>query len=185
MSRTICILYGINEGPFMGKRFTVACKAAGLQVIADPERADVLFAHSGGCYVIPKYVRAERILLSGLPYWPGRPWLQATALKVLHEWQLSRRQQALATWAVKWLYHALYAFNFKAAIRMALNRNFNHPWNSTKSQLIIRNQDDTYCSPDVLRAPFNGPRTFLSLPGGHDDCWINPTRYIDLLRGDS
>jgi hypothetical protein len=181
-SRSVCIIYGLNEGPAMGRELCKSLREAGFTISDNPATADVIFAHSGGCYLIPQQNQAKLIVLAGLPYWPGRPWVIATTLKV---WQEARAYNQLGqsgSWALKWLFHIRYAFNLRAAIRMALNRTLDKPWNSTQPQIIVRNRHDAYCGPDLSEVPFKGPRTFISLPGEHDDCWENPERYVNLLQ---
>jgi len=95
---------------------------------------------------------------------------------------MHHRRGSLGRWARKWLYHIRYALNFGAAVRMAINRSPRNAWNSTQPQIIIRNQHDAYCSPEVFDIAFNGPRTFITFPGQHDDCWDNPKPYVDLLQ---
>ena len=182
MSRTVCVLYGLNEGQAMGRKFADACVHAGFNLVRDPAAADIIFAHSGGCLLVPADNQARLIVMAGLPYWPGRPWLVCLATKVRREFRLYRRQHRLRQWARKWTYHLHYALNLKAGLRMAANLGPDKPWNSAQQQVILRNRHDAICSPHILDLPSGGPRTFISLPGEHDDCWDNPGPYINLLQ---
>jgi hypothetical protein len=38
----------------------------------DTSKADILFCHSTGCYLVPENAKAKLIVLVGLPYWPNR-----------------------------------------------------------------------------------------------------------------
>lgn len=105
----------------------------------------------------------------------------AAAKKVALEFKQYQQQRKLAVWAHKWLHHARYFFNFRAAVRMGLNRRVNKPWNSPHEQIILRNRDDAYSSFRLLDINFRGPRTFISLPGQHDDCWVSPEIYVKLM----
>jgi hypothetical protein len=167
---TICILYGLNEGPGIGKQFEHACVQAGLRITEEPAVADIIFAHSGGCLLIPPTNQAETVVLVGIPYWPGRPWLFATVIKVWHEWIAYRKQ------------HQRYTADIAAAWRMLLNLSPSKPWNSTQRQFVVRNRSDAYCCPEIFTINFRGPRSFVSLPGQHDDCWLHPKPYIDLIQ---
>jgi hypothetical protein len=118
----------------------------------------------------------------GVPYWPHRPWVISTALKVWREAKTYHREHRMYEWGQKWLYHMRYAFNLRSGLAMARNRSFTKPWNSAQPQIIIRNHYDEYCRADIDRVKFNGPRTFVSLPGEHDDCWEHPERYVSLLQ---
>lgn len=182
MSRSVCILYGLNEGPYMGRALRVTLLQAGFTITTDPLAADIIFAHSGGCLLVPPNNKARLIMQVGIPYWPGRLWLAGLARKVRREAALYRQERRLGQWGRKWLHHFLYAFNVPASVRMAQNLSYTKPWNSRQPQIVIRNQFDEFCSPDIVQAPFNGPRTFISLPGGHDDCWDHPEPYVSLLQ---
>lgn len=166
----------------MGRELVRGLEQAGFTITKDPKATDIIFAHSGGCLLVPARNRAKHIVQVGIPYWPHRPWLLATGRKVWRELAVYRREHRLASWFRKALWHAYYAFNLPPAIRMARNLSFARPWNSPQPQIIIRNRHDVYCSPAIADAPFNGPRTFISLPGEHDDCWDHPERYVHLLQ---
>lgn len=181
MNRSVCILYGINEGPATGKRLVKALTQAGFSITTDPETADIIFAHSGGCFLIPPRNRAKHVVLVGIAYWPHRPWLLATVRKSWREAALYYREHRLSHLAYKWSCYLRYA-NLKSALRMAFNRSAAKPWNSKQPQIIIRNRHDVYCCAEVYEMPFRGPRTFISLPGEHDDCWDHPERYVYLLQ---
>jgi hypothetical protein len=182
MSKQVCIIYGLNEGPAMGRKLARAFERAGFTMITDAASADIVFAHSGGCFLIPPQNRAQLVILVGVAYWPHRPWLLATFRKVQMEIVLYFTQHRLREWGRKWLYHLRYAFNLQAALRMARNQPLTRSWNSVQPQIIVRNQDDVYCSPDICSAAFRGPRSFVALPGQHDDCWDNPEPYIRLVQ---
>jgi hypothetical protein len=166
----------------MGRQLSQCFRDAGFSITTDPSQADIIFAHSGGCFLIPPVNKASKIVLVGLPYWPGRPWLMATVLKVWREVKLYIRKRRIRYWLKKWLYHIRYAFSVGPAIRMARNMKSSGPWNGKQSQFIIRNRHDMYSSPALYKLAWGGPRTFISLPGEHDDCWDNPHVYADLLR---
>jgi len=48
--------------------------------------------------------------------------------------------------------------------------------------VLIRNQEDFLCSPEIEQAvkDYKNVR-YLELPGGHDDFMTNPQPYIDLI----
>jgi hypothetical protein len=179
MSQTICILYGLNEGPGLAKKFQRACRAAGLNVIQDPAQADIIFAHSGGCLLVPPTNRAKKIVQVGVPYWPGRPRIVSITIKVWREMQTYRERGILAQWLRKSGWNLCYTVNVRRHWRMLCNLS------PSKHQYIVRNQDDSSCHPDIANMiVFRGPRTFISLPGGHDDCWLHPKPYIDLIQSE-
>ncbi len=168
----------------MGRQLVKALKQAGFTMVSDASQADVIIAHSGGCYLVPEHNRARLIVQIGLAYWPGHIWLLSTVRKVAREISAARHEHRLGEWGRKWLYHMLYAFNLGPALRMARNHAATKPWNSPQRQIIVRNRHDVYCSPEVYKLAFRGPRAFISLPGEHDDCWDHPERYVSLLQSE-
>lgn len=166
----------------MGGKLAAALRKAGFSITKNPATADIIIGHSGGCLLVPPKNQAQLILQIGVPYWPGQSWFAGTIRKVKREAAAYRKEKRLGEWGKKWLYHILYAFNLSAGIRMARNLPFAKPWNSAQPQVVVRNRFDEYCSPDIMQAPFNGPRTFVALPGGHDDCWFHPEPYVHLLQ---
>lgn len=182
-AKTIAIIHGAFEGPAISRRLTDALHQAGFVIVQDPAAADIIFAHSGGCYLVPPKNQAKLVVLAGLPYWPGRPWVIATAKKLLQDAQLRRDQHNQSyNWLRKELLHARYTSHVGAHLRMWFKQNIRNDWNGDQPQVIIRNQHDAYCRPDITELPFRGPRTFISFPGGHDDCWDNPKSYVRLLQ---
>jgi hypothetical protein len=181
-SRTICILYGINEGPGIGRAFERACNERGFEIIRNPAEADIIFAHSGGCFLVPPQNNAKLVIQVGIAYWPGKIWLLATLKKIQLELRTYGREKRLKAWIRKLGYHARYACNLGSALQMARNLSPDKPWNNAQPQVIVRNREDVYCSPNVHLLHYRGPRTFISLPGEHDDCWEHPERYLSLIQ---
>lgn len=179
---TICILYGLNEGQGIGRAFEAACKQYNLQIVRDARTADIVFAHSGGCLLVPPDNQAKIVMQVGIPYWPSRPWSLAIAIKLWREIKSYHRDHRLQAWARKLAWHAYYAPNIVGSLRMLRNLSPTRPWNSTQHQIIIRNRHDACCTPQVHQLHYNGPRTFISFPGEHDDCWEHPERYLDLIQ---
>jgi hypothetical protein len=182
MSQTIAIIHGVNEGPAMSRALRTAFAAAGYSITKDIATADILFAHSGGALLIPAKHQAKRVFIIGVAYWPGRPWLKATKLHLRHEAALFRETGKYGQLLMKWLYRAVYFWKLRLVFRMYHNQNMAAAWNSLGRQIIVHNRYDEYSLPNIAEEPFKGPRTFISLPGGHDDCWDHPERYIQLLR---
>ena len=67
MSKKVGIVYGWAEGPWEAKQFIQQVKISGYEVTQDLVSADILIAHSLGCFLIPANSRAKLILLIGMP----------------------------------------------------------------------------------------------------------------------
>ena len=69
---TICLLYGFGEGPWHGRQIQPALESAGFTVTTDVRAANIILAHSAGCFDVPQDVSAARVILVGPPFWPGK-----------------------------------------------------------------------------------------------------------------
>ncbi len=52
----------------MGRKLVTSLKQAGFTITKNPSAADIVFAHSGGCLLIPVDNRAQLIMQVGTPY---------------------------------------------------------------------------------------------------------------------
>lgn len=166
----------------MGRTFRAASRKAGFTLTRNVRTADVIFAHSGGCLLLPAEVSAHVIVLVGLAFWPGQSWLTATKRHLASENAAMRAHRTYIAWLLKWLVRGVYIWRIDRTIKMGRNQNLHAAWNSNKQQIFIRNKEDAYLTPDIASYDFKGPRTFISLPGSHDDCWDNPQPYINLIQ---
>lgn len=144
--------------------------------------ADIIFAHSGGALLLPAKTSAKLLILIGIAFWPGRTWLAATRKHLKAENQAVWAGRHFLYWLHKWAWRAVYFWKLPTTIRMKHNQKILAPWNSETRQVIVRNRKDEYAMPNIHEQPFKGPRTFISLPGSHDDCWDNPQPYVDLIQ---
>jgi hypothetical protein len=166
----------------MGRELVRSLEGAGFTLTRNPSDADIIFAHSGGCFLVPADTAARLVFMVGLPYWPGRPLLASAGIKVWRDWKLNRQRHTIRQWARKCVFHVRYALKFKDTIRMAINRSTHNSSSSNRHRIIVRNHYDAYCTPHVQHAIGNSCRTFVALPGEHDDCWDNPERYLELIQ---
>src|SRR5690349_1106305 len=81
----VAIIYGWSEGPWHGKKLRQEISNAGFEIIKQPEKADIIIAHSGGCFMLPQQSRAHLVLLVGLPYWPGKHPVRSLRQKIKDE----------------------------------------------------------------------------------------------------
>src|SRR4051812_17865495 len=106
--KTVAIIYGWAEGSWQSKRFARELEKRGLRLTRDVQNADVIVAHSSGCYLVPKEIRAELILLIGLPYWPERSLAAGIMYKLVAEMRHHRRDRSLIWWLNKLAHNTWY-----------------------------------------------------------------------------
>ena len=182
--KNVAFLYGWSEGKWHTKEFAKQLKRNRFKISDNTETADVIIAHSLGCYLLPKEPKAKLIMLIGLPYWPGRPVLKSMQMNLKHEasmkhsmiWWLRR-----SAWATFYVLKKMRT-NYKTLKRRAKG-DLRLPALSTASQpIMIRNQLDPFTHPKIQELlPATKKYKLIELPGGHEDWWINPKPYIDLL----
>jgi hypothetical protein len=181
--KTFAILRGWANGPWHTGQFIDGLEALGFRQINDPSNADVIFAHSLGCFMFPKEYRAKLILITGLPYWPHKSIL--TSLMQNLRVEIRDGKTTSRKWSKRLPRQLMYIFrDFVYTIKaMSNRRKLLLPENSPDVHIVmVRNKDDVFCHPDIQEIlPITKSYRYIELPNGHDDCWVNPKPYIDLL----
>jgi len=183
-NKQVAIIAGWAEGPWQTKRFRNELKKAGLQLINDPRKADVIIGHSLGCYLIPKGIEGKTIVLIGLPYWPGRSIPASIRMKLKAEVGSHRKDESLGWWLNKLFHNGWYILTRPSKTYSAFSRQKpeNLPDGKTNRVTLFRPSGDTFCHPDVMKMlPKAKNYKFIEISGAHDDCWLKPESYVDLL----
>ena len=178
----LAILYGFCEGSQTGKRFEASARQAGFEIVKDARTADVIVAHSGGCYLVPEKNSATKILLVGPSCWPGKPLPMAFLQKFYRDFKAHSQDDALRFWCHKTLWNSVYVWNVWANWRMLLAMKlFMYRQFDPATAVIVRNANDTFVTPNVANLPFASNIQIVNLPGEHDDLWTYPEKYINLM----
>ncbi len=155
-----------------------------LELTDEVREADILVGHSSGCYLIPKVTDSKTVFLIGLPYWPGRTLFSSIVRKLAGEISYHRRNKGLGWWLNKILHNTWYILSRPSATYFGItkHRPENLPDGMKNKVLLVRPSDDTFCHPYVIKLlPGANNYKFIEVPGAHDDCWVNPKPYINLL----
>lgn len=183
--RTIAVLEGWAGGPRLSRNFTTYAHGRGLILSKKPTQADYIVAHSTGCYMLPRQLKAKRIMLIDPPYWPGESivgrWINMNKgeLRVLLQqhgyWRFFRNK----FWEIYYIFA-------KPSYSWSVFRNQSHldfiDKLAGKKVVLVRNQADEFCSPDIKQALAGHKNfTYVEVPGYHGDYYLNPEPYIDLL----
>ncbi len=174
---TVAIAYGWSEGPWHGKKLRRALQQAGYTATKSLAKADVIIAHSGGCFMVPDNTTAQVIMLVGVPYWPSRHPLKSLLHKVSKEkkdwrWIKKTSFNTFYQLAHSWRWVQMY----KAWKRLKL------PLSSSASVVAIRNNHDVFSHPEALNDLANQHGwKLIGFDGTHDDIWLNPQPYVDFL----
>ena len=183
--KSVAIVHGWAEGPWQSKRLRKHLSQKGFQYTKQGNSADVVITHSFGCYLVPKKSKASLIVLINPAYWPGRTLATSAIKKQKEDLMNTHRHSGLMWWASKLLHNGWYILS-KPRLSYYL---FSHhkPQNIPRPQkarkvVIVRNSNDTFCPPNILDLlKEEDGYKLVKFNGGHDDCWMNPEPYIDLL----
>ncbi|MDB5175209.1 MAG: hypothetical protein JWM81_67 [Candidatus Saccharibacteria bacterium] len=184
--KSVAILYGFTEGRRHGHRMRKALRKAGYRVVRHPDDADILIAHSAGCFFTKDYKKATFVMLINPPYWPGKTLRKRAVERFFVDLKHGIRPTKIWFWAYKNclnVYYGLSRFkrNWRLVI-MALHFTLPKAVAHHKNVLVVRNHDDTWLSPELEAVKESQPAISIHhLSGEHDDCWRHPSRYIALL----
>ncbi len=175
------IAYGLCEGPRIGATFEAALKAAGFVIVRGPTGADVIVAHSGGCFVLPAAAIGTPAVFIGLPYVFHASLLKAFCANIWRGFRGHASQRSTARWLYETLWNLIYAWNLRYNWQMLRGmRSAN--WRAFQNVTLICNRHDAICVPDFKRLPLAPNTIGINIAGEHSDCWDNPAPYVALIK---
>lgn len=181
--KTVAIIHGWAGGNWLFKDFTLELRQAGFSLIKDAKRADVIIAHSAGCYRLPKRDSAKLIMLVNLPYWPEIRLRHRLKSHRQTYWQQLKRNKSRFSFIVH-LIKSFVSVLFHPALFVATLTSHHSldVLNRPERIILVRNQEDAFCSPEIDKVvtAFTNVK-FVELPGYHDDLHDNSRPYVDLI----
>ncbi|MBI2589393.1 hypothetical protein HYW35_04310 [Candidatus Saccharibacteria bacterium] len=185
MGKTVAILHGWAGGKWHSKHFALALKSAGFAITDKPEIADIIIAHSAGCYNLPGNLEAKLVLLIGPPYWPNKSILRRMSKIKQHDIKHTTALRGLFYTLSKIIWQVIYIVLKPSYSWLAIRQHRHlHFLDRLKNKkiLLVRNKDDYYCSREIEKVLQKYPNVhYQELPGPHDDYYTNPKPYIDLI----
>ena len=181
--RTVSIKFGWAEGSWHATRFVRELEGKGLTLIDDATVADIVFAHSSGCYQVPKNASAKLIVLVGLPYGPVPHLAVGLARKEIQEIEYHHSNNELRWWCEKILHNLWYIISRPQATYYAFERHRieNLPNGLDRRVLVVRPGDDALMYPDTDMLLAGKGYELIEIPGSHDSCWVRPQAYVELM----
>jgi hypothetical protein len=158
-----------------------ALDQAGFTIVDNPYEAAVVIAHSGGCLLVAEDMPAQKVILIGPCYWPGRSIPNSLIRKNINDFRIYRHEHTVRQWANKFSWNCFYFWNMPRNFAMLRALRDSPSWRA-RNVTVVRNHDDSFCTPDLKSLPFTHKARFVELPGQHDDLWVHPTPYINLLQ---
>jgi hypothetical protein len=183
---SVYIIYGFAEGAWHGKLFRNELIKHGLVSTNEVSGADIIVAHSGGCFYLPDAKKGQLIVLINPPYWPGRS-LFVSAWQTLW-WNLEAytKVKSASFWVKKTIWNVIYMFgSLRKTFWIARNARYRDFYLAIKKHetLIIRSSMDTWLTPQApeLISP-HAKFEYREVRGHHDDCWLYPHRYVEVIK---
>jgi len=173
------IAYGIMEGHMHGIKMRDELRARGFDMTNSVKEAAVVIAHSGGHLLLPKLDEATKLLLIDPSGHTGRTVvgniLRHIIFDIRHvlfsrEWLFYLRKTALN------LYYFLTQFRKTRAMYRSYRRSDKPGLYTRKNTIVVQGSDESW----LHKADLEGARVFY-VPASHDDCWLHPGPYLDLL----
>jgi len=176
LSYALC--YGLMGGSMHGRKFDRAMRQHGYR-LKPANEADVIIAHSAGCWLIPKKARPKLIMYIGLPLNntdPRRTLNEASRLMRQHD----TRRNSFHRTTISILYGVIQPRRNIRIIRMAkAAKPIIFP---NVPVVFIVNRYDPWLSPELLKQYTDiMPWSFINLPGSHDDVKYSPDRYAEII----
>lgn len=173
--------YGLFCGPRHSKQLTSMLNQAGLRLASNSTQADIIIAHSAGCWFNPA-PRPKLVIYIGPAL--GQPifitWLRANKYNIvsfIHEHLIKNGARIYSS---NFMYGFLQPLRSLKIILMARHAACNPPQKS--SVLVIVNRYDPWPQSAALNTYVDQkPWTFIALPGSHDNIWANPKLYVELI----
>jgi hypothetical protein len=175
---SFAISYGLVGGPLHSQRLRRSLEAANFK----PEtktQADIILAHSAGCWLIPDRAKPRLIVYVGMPLANTNPrltWYKAmTAGLSKNTWQyILKSNLKNAFYFVKQPLRNLKIVHMSATALPIIPNN--------TRVVFIANQHDPWPQDDRLKEYLaTKDWIFLSLPGTHDDLWSHSQRYVEII----
>ena len=186
MAQSVAIIDGFAEGKWHHKILNEALMGAGYTIERDARKADIIIAHSAGCFFLPANFTDKKVLLIGPPFWPSKPLAVSMMQKIWRDFIAQIRKGNAGYWFLKTFWNIVYALSdivHSMQIGRHARRQRFYEALQDSEVMLVRNQDDAWCTPDIESLLSGKAKIkYTQLPGEHDDCWTNPAPYIQLLK---
>jgi hypothetical protein len=183
--KTVAILEGWAGGPKLTTKLRKELAVKGFAVSNNLINADIVVAHSTGCYMLPRDIKAKLLIFIDPPYWPGRSIVGRWIDLLKSDTSLLFNGLTLFDFLVKKFWETFYIFA-KPSFTWSVIKNQSQLGFLDKHKgmrlVLVRNKDDQFCSPQIKArlSAYNNVR-YKELPGDHEDYYSNPAPYIDLI----
>ncbi len=172
------ISYGLSGGPWHSRAFRRLLDRSGYQ-LGQANEADIIIAHSAGCWLIPPTAKPKLVVYLGLPLTssqPGRTLARANLASLQHGRPLGNLGGKL-----KNFYYLLW--QPRRNLRIARHPKIGHPvcFNGVQAVFISNRYDPWPKSNTLGNFIDDHPWSYISMVGAHDDIWQHPEPYVRII----
>jgi hypothetical protein len=176
--QTFAISYGFMGGKRHAKKLNKRLLAAGFEP-ANIDHADMIIAHSAGCWLIPEGVAPRLVLYIGMPLAQAKPreaWLEAN-LKSFHNGLLPGLHVKMID-----TYYGLR--QPLRNLRIVRSAKIAQPVIITNAQAVfIAHRYDPWTRSDSLQNYIDSQDwAFIDLPGSHGTIWEKPELFVEVIK---
>jgi hypothetical protein len=181
---TCAFSYGFVGGPGLSRRLRKQLKALGLVPTDAIEQADIIVAHSAGCWLIPENARPKLVIYVGMPLAQAYP----------HKTFIAARRENIQAFfknlhVLRGIYMALCGLYYGLTQPLRnrdIIRGVKQAQPATEfsgaQAVFIANRNDPWPRSDKLQAYMDDRDwAFIGLPGAHDDIWEHSDRYAAII----
>jgi hypothetical protein len=184
--QTYHIFYGFFGGQAHGREMRHLLHAAGLRKATSAQAADIIIAHSAGCWRVTDDLRPKLTLFIGMPLQPGKAYETfRTAVRGNKADHATNPRRGKKIQSLNMLYMALQPRRSLHIIRKGSSY-MEQPIKTnpqTNQTVFIKNADDPWPNSPLLdKALESLPYSFISLPGSHVNIWHRPERYVAIIK---
>lgn len=184
--QSVAILYGFGEGKWHGKGLRAALLAANFAIARTPDNANIIIAHSGGMYDLPKDTAGKIVfLIAPSCGQPRKTWLETQGKKVWQDMTYFFRAGMAIRWIQKSCWNAVYLVGQIPKLPRLWRIHGRHqaglPFIAGSVVVITFTNDpwSGYISDSEKTKHLN--YKFMRMDAIHDDVWLRPERYVGLV----
>jgi hypothetical protein len=175
----VAISYGLAGGPLCSRHLRQNLKESGFNVTSNLDKADIIIAHSAGCWLLPKMSQAQLVIYVGMPINQEDPFktLLSANSQMLNGSSL-KRSLIIRLWS--WYYWLTKPLLNLRIVRMAKTA---EPVILSKAQSVfLANRYDPWTKGKKINQYVKKYHwAFIGLPGDHDDIWQSEAKYIAII----
>ena len=176
---TFAICYGFMEGTDHGKKLSRLLEKNGYRK-AKKSSADIIIAHSAGCWLIPPDANPKIVVYIGMPLVMARPtktWINASLTSLMHD-PIIRNLNVRLKNTYDGMAHPIRNLQIMRQPKIAQPVIF-----PQAKSIFIANRYDPWPKGQYLDSLIeNKPWAFIGMPGAHEHLWEEPKSYVAIIK---